>query len=135
MPTITHPTSLFPNSPTFLYFTSLLATNFPLYDQYIELFKRGYLAGHVMAAGVQHLLTTPAICELHEKILENGYVLEPVYEEAGYWRLLKAVEVVYVSMVNRNAFQTVVVMTRMVAGDVLGERGRRDWIRDLMWSE
>jgi hypothetical protein len=50
----------------------LLATNFSLYDQHIELFKRGYLAGHVMAADVQHLLTTRAICALHQKIWEKG---------------------------------------------------------------
>jgi hypothetical protein len=78
MTTKTYPTSPFSNAPASTSFTSLLsemrillATNFSLYDQHIELVKRGYLACHVMAAGVQHLLTAPAICELHQKFLEK----------------------------------------------------------------
>jgi hypothetical protein len=78
-----------------------------------------------MAADVQHLLTASAIYELHGNILENEYVFEPVYEEIGYWRLLRALEVVFMSTVDCEAFKTVLVMTRRLARNVLGEEEKR----------
>jgi hypothetical protein len=102
----------------------LLYTAFRLYYQHIELFKRGYLAEEVMTAGIQHMMTMSEIGEMHAQIVANGYVLEHVYEQGDYLRLLQSVEDVFGRMGDQEAFGTMVVVTRMLAGNVLERIGR-----------
>jgi hypothetical protein len=61
---------------------------------------------------------------MHAQIVANGYVLEHVYEQGDYLRLLQSVEDVFGRMGDQEAFGTMVVVTRMLAGNVLERIGR-----------
>jgi hypothetical protein len=110
----------------------LFSTAFPLYYQHIELFKRGYLAQEVMTAGIQYMMTMSEIGEMHAQIVANGYVLEHVYEQDGYLRSLQSVEGVFGRMGDQEAFGTMLVVTKMLAGKGFGGEDW-EWIRSGVW--
>jgi hypothetical protein len=70
------------------------------------------------------MMTMSEIGEMHAQIVANGYVLEHVYEQGDYLRLLQSVEDVFGRMGDQEAFGTMVVVTRMLAGNVLERIGR-----------